>query len=341
MTFSELALLIVDKKAFTRYYSSLFNHSTSLTFLAEQRLTLHTFLDDVRRMRNTLLAHHPLTEMECQLLDLYTEQITTPVQHAYEQGRTRVNPASLMVADGSEIQRYWTLARDFTHAWGVDGKPIADSIERLSHKARERADTRERIAAAVLWGAVAVSVLGMALGGISLLTSSPEPWPYVEPPQPVVVTEAESPSPTSPREMLARRGILWDRNALRSAIDRNDTEVTTLFLRAGMTWQLAWTDAAMAAQHEDVLNLLLGYHLQMDEPKPCRRFINTLTHELSQGAQLTAIRKSYLQSFCTTPAVVARQRLAVDNAERRSKATGDADSKKWLAIQKSVYDVIR
>ena len=97
----------------------------------------------------------------------------------------------------------------------------------------------------------------------------------------------------------------------------------------------------MAAQHEDVLNLLLGYHLQMDEPKPCRRFINTLTHELSQGAQLTAIRKSYLQSFCTTPAVVARQRLAVDNAERRSKATGDADSKKWLAIQKSVYDVIR
>lgn len=341
MTFSELALLIVDKKAFTRYYSSLFNHSTSLTFLAEQRLTLHTFLDDVRRMRNTLLAHHPLTEMECQLLDLYTEQITTPVQHAYEQGRTRVNPASLMAADGSEIQRYWALARDFTHAWGVDGKPIADSIERLSHKARERADTRERIAAAVLWGAVAVSVLGMALGGISLLTSSPEPRPYVEPPQPVVVTEAESPSPTSPREMLARRGILWDRNALRSAIDRNDTEVTTLFLRAGMTWQLAWTDAAMAAQHEDVLNLLLRYHLQMDEPKPCRRFINTLTHELSQGAQLTAIRKSYLQSFCTTPAVVARQRLAVDNAERRSKATGDANSKKWLAIQKSVYDVIR
>ncbi len=108
-----------------------------------------------------------------------------------------------------------------------------------------------------------------------------------------------------------------------------------------MTWQLAWTDAAMAAQHEEVLNLLLRYHLQMDEPKPCRRFINTLTHELSQGAQLTAIRKSYLQSFCTTPAVVARQRLAVDNAERRSKATGDADSKKWLAIQKSVYDVIR
>ena len=244
-----------------------------------------------------------------------------------------------MAADGSEIQRYWTLARDYAHAWGVDGKPIADSIERLSHKARERSDKRERIAAAVLWGAVAVTVLGMALGGISLLTSGPERQPYVEPPQPVA--QAEGPSPTSPREMLARRGILWDRNALRAAIDRNDIEITTLFLRSGMTWHLAWTDAAMAAQHEEVLNLLLRYHLQMDELKPCRRFINTLTLELSRGAQLNAIRKSYLQAFCTAPAVVARQRLAVDNAQQRSQATGDAESKKWLTIQKSVYDVIR
>lgn len=79
----------------------------------------------------------------------------------------------------------------------------------------------------------------------------------------------------------------------------------------------------------------------MDEPKPCRRFINTLTHELSQGAQLTAIRKSYLQTFCTQPAVVARQRLAVENAEKRSRAVGDAQSKKGLLIHKSIYDVIR
>ena len=333
--------MIVDKKAFSRYYSSLFNHAALLTFLAEQRLTLHTFLEDVRRMRNKVLAHHPLTEVECQLLDLYTEQITTPVQHAYEQGRTRVNPASLMAADGSEIQRYWTLAQEYAHAWGVDGKPIADNIERLSHKARERSDTRERIAAAVLWGAVAVTVLGMALGGISLLTSEPTRRPYVEPSLPLSVVEAESTPAASPRDLLARRGILWDRNALRAAIDRNDLEVTTLFLRGGMTWQLAWTDSAMAARHEEVLNLLLRYHLQMDELKPCRRFINTLTLEMSRGAQLSAIRKSYLQTFCTTPAVVARQRLAVDNAQQRTKTTGDAESKKWLAIQKSVYDVIR
>ncbi|MFU0922302.1 STY4199 family HEPN domain-containing protein [Kluyvera sichuanensis] len=341
MAFSELVQLVVDKKAFSRHYSSLFNYAGWLTFLAEQRLTLHTFLEDVRRMRNKVLAHHPLTEVECLLLDLYTQQVTAPVQHAYEQGRTRVNPASLMAADGSEIQRFWAQAAEYAHTWGVDTRPIADSIERLHHKAQEKADTRERIAAVVLWGAVGVTVLGMALGGISLLTSEPTRRPYVEPPPPVSVAEAESSPSASPRDLLARRGILWDRNALRAAIDRNDLEVTTLFLRGGMTWQLAWTDSAMAAQHEEVLNLLLRYHLQMDELKPCRRFINMLTLELSRGAQLTAIRKSYLQAFCTTPAVVARQRLAVDNAQQRSKATGDAESKKWLTIQKSVYDVIR
>lgn len=341
MSFSELVQLVVDKKAFSRHYSSLFNYAGWLTFLAEQRLTLHTFLEDVRRMRNKVLAHHPLTEVECLLLDLYTQQVTAPVQHAYEQGRTRVNPASLVAADGSEIQRFWAQAAEYAHAWGVDTKPIADSIERLHHKAQEKADTRERIAAVVLWGAVGVTVLGMALGGISLLTSEPMPRPYVEPPQPITVAQAESAATPSPRDLLARRGILWDRNALRAAIDRNDIDVTTLFLRGGMTWQLAWTDAAMTAQHEEVLNLLLRYHLQMDELKPCRRFINTLTLELSRGARLNAIRKSYLQTFCTTPAVVARQRLAVDNAQQRSKATGDAESKKWLVIQRSVYDVIR
>lgn len=341
MAFSELVQLVVDKKAFSRHYSSLFNSAGWLTFLAEQRLTLHTFLEDVRRMRNKVLAHHPLTEVECQLLDLYAQQVTAPVQHAYEQGRTRVNPASLMAADGSEIQRFWAQAADYAHTWGVDVRPIADSIERLHHKAQEKADTRERIAAVVLWGAVGVTVLGMALGGISLLTSEPTSRPYVEPPPPVAVTQAEGAATASPHDLLASRGILWDRNALRAAIDRNDLEVTTLFLRGGMTWQLAWTDSAMAAQHEEVLKLLLRYHLQMDELKPCRRFINTLTLELSRGAQLSAIRKSYLQAFCTTPAVVARQRLAVDNAQQRSKATGDAESKKWLTIQKSVYDVIR
>lgn len=335
MAFSELALLVIDKKAFSRHYASLFNYATVLTFLVEQRLTLHMFLDDIRRMRNGVLAHRPLSEAACLLLDLYTQQITAPVQRAYEQGRTQVNPASFMAADGGEVQQFWEQAHD----GGRDEQPIPDSIERVSHKTRQHSDTREQIIAAMLWGAVGVTVLGIVLGGIGLLTAAPEP--QGAPQNPIQTRVVETRATASPREILAQRGILWDSNALRSAIDSNNVEVSALFLRGGMTWQLAWTDRAMSSGHETVLNLLLHYQRQMDEPKPCRRFINTLTHDLSQGAPLNALRKSYLQAFCTTPAVVARQRLAVDNAQKRNKAAGNAESKKWLGIQKAVYDVIR
>ncbi|MDI4746093.1 hypothetical protein MJL33_33540, partial [Salmonella enterica subsp. enterica serovar Kentucky] len=41
--------------------------------------------------------------------------------------------------------------------------------------------------------------------------------------------------------------------------------------------------------------------------KPCRRFITTLSHDMSSGAPLTAMHKTYLQTFCTVPAVVTRQ----------------------------------
>lgn len=341
MTFGELALLVVDKKNFSRHYSSLFNYAASLTFLVEQRLTLHAFLDDIRRMRNKLLAHHPLTEIECLLLENYTQQIAAPVQRAYEQGRTRVNPASLMASDGSEVQHFWEQAADYAKNWGVDALPIADSIERVHHETREHSDARERVITALLWGAVGVLVLGITLGGLGMFFSPPEVLPPVEQRfTKHVIAEAVGQAPSA-REILSRRGILWDNGALRSAIDRNDVEVTELFLRGGMNWQLAWTDLAMSTQHEAVLNLLLRYRSQMDEPKPCRRFINTLTHELSRGTRLDAIRKSYLQAFCTTPAVVKRQRLAVETAQQRNKAAPDAQSKKWLLIQQSVYEVIQ
>lgn len=340
MTFSELALLVIDKKAFSRSYASLFNYAASLTFLVEQRLTLHAFLEDIRRMRNTLLAGRSLSEMECLLLENYTQQIIAPVQRAYEQGRTTVNPASLMAADGSEVQHFWQRASDAARAYGVDSQPIADSIERVRRKTRQHTDAREKMISVVLWGMVGVAVLGCSLGGIGMLISMPEPLQVIEPDYAANRGSIDIDQSVSPHEILASRGILWDSNALRSAIDRNDIDTAELFLRGGMTWQLAWTDLAMSSRHEAVLKLLLRYRQRMDEAKPCRRFINTLTHELSQGAKLTAIRKSYLQTFCTAPSVVARQRVALDTARQRNKTLGDAQSKKWLGIQKAIYDAI-
>lgn len=79
---------------------------------------------------------------------------------------------------------------------------------------------------------------------------------------------------------------------MRAAIERNDTRVTALFLQGGMNWQLAWTEQAFAAEHTEVLQLLLRYPALMDEVKPCRRFITTLSHDMSSGAPLTAMHKN-------------------------------------------------
>jgi hypothetical protein len=107
MKFSELALMVVDKKEFSRYYASLFSDPQLLTLMVEPRKTLHTFLDHIRLIRNTLVAGQSLTPAQIVLVDSYYAQIAGPVQRAFEQGRTRINPAELLAVDTSELHRFW------------------------------------------------------------------------------------------------------------------------------------------------------------------------------------------------------------------------------------------
>lgn len=339
MLFSDLALLIVDKKAFARHYSPLFNAAAALTFLAEQRVTLHAFLEDCRVMRNAILAQRPLTTTEMVLLDNYQHQITGPVQRAFEQGRTRVNPTAFLTVDSNELSHFWENARHKDSALGGDRQPVRENIEPPKTQQIRSPEDRDQMISTVLWGAVGVVMLGMAFASLWMFNN-------VTPTESAAqVSEAQVDAPEreipSPREKLANMGISWDINSLRSAIDRNDTRVTMLFLQGGMTWQLAWTEQAQSFRYDDVLELLLRYRLQMDEPKPCRRFINTLSHAMGNGESLTAVRKAYLQAFCATPAVVERQRYNVAQAKRRAAATQDTQNKKWLTIQSAIYSAIK
>jgi hypothetical protein len=94
MRFSELALMIVDKKTFSRHYAAIFNDASVLSLFVEPRLTLRVFLDDCRQARNSVLADVPLTSAQLALLSCQFQHIVRPVQRAYEQGRSRVNPAA-------------------------------------------------------------------------------------------------------------------------------------------------------------------------------------------------------------------------------------------------------
>jgi hypothetical protein len=339
MMFSELAQLLVDKKEFSRYYASLFSDPAMLTLLVEPRITLQTFLDDIRQIRNSITVQRALSSAQILLLDRYYTQVTRPVQRAFEEGRTRVNPAGLLAVDASELHAFWEKAQKMDRVTGGDLFEVRDTIEKPAQRAPRTPEQREQLISGVLWGAVGVMVIAIIAGGVWLVTSGK--------PQHVAASAAVTPpaqemreTPSS-RETLTRMGVTWDENNFRSAINRNDTRVALLFLQGGMDWKLSWTEEAMSSGHDDVLELMLRYRQNMVEEKPCRRFINTLSHAMANGESLTSTRKDYLKAFCTVPAVVKRQQHDADMAKRRAQAQPGSETKKWQSIQTAIYEVIR
>lgn len=342
MQFSEKARLISDKKEYSSHYSHLFSDASALTLFVDPRKTLQTFLDDCRQIRNNILAHEPLSSPQMVLLDSYSSQITGPIQRTFDRGQTKVNPASFMSVDTGELNSFWENARKKDNGAGGDMANVRDAMERPLHKKKRRPEDRGQFIAMQLWGAVGAMALIMALGMLWVLVPDSSPQQvntYARPPD--TTEESASRSGQLPRDRLKSIGIRWDIDNMRSAIDRNDTGVLLLFLQGGMTWQVSWTEQAQGVGYDDVLSLLLRYRIQMDEEKPCRRFISTVIHDMENGHSLTLMRKNYLRAFCTRPAVVKRQRDETERARLRAQAMPDALSLKWLDIQEAVYDVIR
>lgn len=344
MLFSELALLVVDKKEYAQHYERFFNHAASLTLFVEPRKTLQTFLDDIRLIRNAAAQQQPLTTAQTVTLDYFFNAIADPVQEAFAQGRTSVNPQGLMSPERAQLERFFDEAAQKNHAVGGDIFDLRDTIERPGAQRQGASRDPQQTLASVLWGITGVAFIAVALGGLYLASDQ------VNPPQ--TAQSASQPGPAkaeiagpvnsseTPREKLSRRGIRWDESHFRAAIDRNETEIVQLFLDGGMNWQVAWTEQALADRHDDSLILLLRHRWQMNEVKPCRRMIATLGHAMAQGEPLTSMRKQFLKSFCATPGVIKRQKYDLDQALLREQARPDAASKKWAAIQRSIYQEI-
>lgn len=341
MLFSELALLLVDKKEYARHYASIFQSAASLSFLIEPRKTLQAFLEDVRQYRNTLLSGQPLTPTQSTLLDSYFEDISSPVQRAYNEGRTSVNPGALLAANESELAEFYDYARQKNDLVGGDIFDVRSGIDRPEKMNARSKEERQQLIYGALWGVVGIVVITIAIGALMIVSD------VATPPAPAAqknilseeVDEQRYTSTRSARDVLASMGIRWDENSLRSAIERNDSKVARLFLQGGMEWKVSWTEQLLADESNETLNLLLNYRPQMNELKPCRRMIATIGHAMAQGESLNALRKQYLRAFCTTPAVVKRQKYEMELAQQREVGGGDIE-KKWAGIQKAIYRVI-
>lgn len=341
MKFSELASILVDRKEFSQHYARVFNDTAVLNLFLEPRKTLQTFLDDIRQIRTTVVAGQPLTSNQLTLLDSYYPQITGPVQRAWEEGRIKINPAGLMKEAGNELEAFWEQARTKDRAAGGDAMQIRGDIEKPEKRAARTREQRDQILSTILWGAVGVVVLVMAVGAFWLFSesSSSVSVPLARENR-ITVPISQDKEKTTPKEELSQLGIPRDESNFRSAIDRNDTRVVSLFLRTGMAWKLSWTEQAMANDYTDVLEMLLRYQLQMEENRPCRRFIDNMAHEMSGGTRLTSLRKNYLQTFCTSAPVVNRQRYEMEQAQLRYQAAPDDNTKKWANIQSAIYNAI-
>jgi hypothetical protein len=171
MLFSELALLLIDKKEFSQHYARLFNDSPVLSLFLEPRKTLQTFLDDIRQIRSAVVAGQPLTSNQLMLLDNYYPQIAGPVQRAWEDGRIQVNPASLLREAEDDLDTFWEQARKKDRAAGGDAMQIRDGIERPEKRAARTARSVNRCFPA-LWGAVGVAVLVIVAGAFWLFSDS-------------------------------------------------------------------------------------------------------------------------------------------------------------------------
>ena len=78
-----------------------------MNLLNERRKTAQSYLEDIRRVRNTLAHNKRVSDIQLSLLDLYYDQLISPVQTGFANGTTQVNPGSYLEASDSEVRDYF------------------------------------------------------------------------------------------------------------------------------------------------------------------------------------------------------------------------------------------
>ncbi|MEM9410775.1 MAG: STY4199 family HEPN domain-containing protein, partial [Planctomycetota bacterium] len=110
-TFSELASIFVNKDEFT-HHQKLYEDADVINLLNERRKTAQSYLDDIRRVRNTLAHNKRVSNIQLSLLDLYYDQLISPIQTGFASGHTQVNPNQFLKASDSEVQSYFQDLRN-------------------------------------------------------------------------------------------------------------------------------------------------------------------------------------------------------------------------------------
>lgn len=127
-TFSELSSLFVNKTEFKNYLP-LFLDSNHLTFIKDNRKTIFNFLDDVRRIRNILAHNKHISNIQLSLLDLYYDELISPIQEAHDQDETTVDPSVFIDVSKEELDGYFNNLHEDINTIKDELADFRDSVE--------------------------------------------------------------------------------------------------------------------------------------------------------------------------------------------------------------------
>ena len=95
-----------------------------LTLLNERRKTVQSFLEDIRRVRNTLAHNKKVSNIQLSLLDLYYDQLVHPLKQLTNAAKHKSTPKTYLNVSDSELSSYFNSLHE-------DVMSVKDDVDEL------------------------------------------------------------------------------------------------------------------------------------------------------------------------------------------------------------------
>ena len=347
--FGELISLFVGKTEYPRHYQKFYEDTPFLNLLKEKRKTLEAFFEDIRHIRNQVAHHKKLSQVQIALLEHYYQEIVEPLQQAYDNGSTSVNPDKYKDASDKELQSHFSRVEAMLASSNAKFDVISDDIGSLrTQLASVETEVREvkhgifSLKHKMSWSlagiaAVLVGVATVYATSTQTLDNTHEIKQGVDrvgQKMDKVKLEVSA----DPRKELANRGVLWNLSNFNNALRARDMENLSLFLQGGMKWYVNDDLKIALAKTNDtaLVSLLTNYPDQMEAGSRCSILFNDVIRKVDiktppyRLKDMNLAQKSFIEKACKAPENIeyANQRLA--NAQRFDSETKQ-DHQKLIA----------
>ena len=318
--FGELISLFIGKTEYPRHYQKFYEDTPFLNLFKEKRKTLEAFFEDIRHIRNQVAHHKKLSQVQVTLLEHYYQEIVDPLQQAYDNGNTSVNPDQYKDASDKELQSYFARVEAMMASSNAKFDVISDDISLLRTQfASMQTDVGEvkrgifslnkkmtwSLAGIVVVLAGVATVYATSTQTLSNTNDIKKGVDLVGQKMEKVKLEVSA----DPRKELANRGVLWNRTHFNQALRAGDLENLNLFLQGGMKWYVNDDlSHALAKNNDTALATLLTNHLEkIEEGSKCNQVLRdavkytdkqTIPHRLKEMNQA---HKIFIEKACKDP----------------------------------------